>query len=173
MLWWPSAAERFSRASPIPTPLPDPFPHPRPVNLTSTETHPMPASQGEGSAELRQSGREHGSAWRGSAVGFRSSGSRLLNHRAGSCAADTGEVTKVTKASEVPDTTNVTKVCDVPELSGLFGLPAFSILSPTAPPSGRWLPDMDLNHDKQIQSLLCYRYTIGQSVQAQRLGIRG
>ncbi len=29
-----------------------------------------------------------------------------------------------------------------------------------------WLPDMDLNHDKQIQSLLCYRYTIGQSVGA-------
>ena len=28
--------------------------------------------------------------------------------------------------------------------------------------NGRWLPDMDLNHDKQIQSLLCYRYTIGQ-----------
>ena len=28
--------------------------------------------------------------------------------------------------------------------------------------TGRWLPDMDLNHDKQIQSLLCYRYTIGQ-----------
>lgn len=27
-----------------------------------------------------------------------------------------------------------------------------------------WLPDMDLNHDKQIQSLLCYRYTIGQSI---------
>ena len=26
----------------------------------------------------------------------------------------------------------------------------------------QWLPDMDLNHDKQIQSLLCYRYTIGQ-----------
>jgi hypothetical protein len=26
-----------------------------------------------------------------------------------------------------------------------------------------WLPDMDLNHDKQIQSLFCYRYTIGQS----------
>ena len=25
-----------------------------------------------------------------------------------------------------------------------------------------WLPDMDLNHDKQIQSLLCYHYTIGQ-----------
>ena len=28
--------------------------------------------------------------------------------------------------------------------------------------NGSWLPDMDLNHDKQIQSLLCYRYTIGQ-----------
>ena len=26
-----------------------------------------------------------------------------------------------------------------------------------------WLPDMDLNNDKQIQSLLCYRYTIGQA----------
>src|SRR5689334_22993231 len=24
----------------------------------------------------------------------------------------------------------------------------------------RWLPNMDLNHDKQIQSLLCYHYTI-------------
>ena len=29
-------------------------------------------------------------------------------------------------------------------------------------PERSWLPDMDLNHDKQIQSLLCYRYTIGQ-----------
>jgi hypothetical protein len=27
---------------------------------------------------------------------------------------------------------------------------------------GFWLPDLDLNQDKQIQSLLCYRYTIGQ-----------
>jgi hypothetical protein len=27
----------------------------------------------------------------------------------------------------------------------------------------RWLPDKDLNLDKQIQSLLCYRYTIGQT----------
>lgn len=26
-----------------------------------------------------------------------------------------------------------------------------------------WLPSMDLNHDKQIQSLLCYRYTTRQS----------
>ena len=30
-------------------------------------------------------------------------------------------------------------------------------------PGENWLPDMDLNHDKQIQSLLCYRYTIGQT----------
>ncbi len=30
-----------------------------------------------------------------------------------------------------------------------------------------WLPDMDLNHDKQIQSLLCYRYTIGQAEQCE------
>jgi hypothetical protein len=27
----------------------------------------------------------------------------------------------------------------------------------------KWLPNMDLNHDKQIQSLLCYRYTIRQA----------
>jgi hypothetical protein len=33
-----------------------------------------------------------------------------------------------------------------------------------------WLPDMDLNHDKQIQSLLCYRYTIGQTDVWPRLG---
>src|SRR6266536_1883568 len=33
-----------------------------------------------------------------------------------------------------------------------------------------WLPDMDLNHDKQIQSLLCYRYTIGQAEVWHRLG---
>jgi len=32
-----------------------------------------------------------------------------------------------------------------------------------------WLPDMDLNHDKQIQSLLCYRYTIGQAGAVDRL----
>ena len=32
-----------------------------------------------------------------------------------------------------------------------------------------WLPDMDLNHDKQIQSLLCYRYTIGQAGASARL----
>ena len=32
-----------------------------------------------------------------------------------------------------------------------------------------WLPDMDLNHDKVIQSHLCYRYTIGHSKAAGRL----
>ena len=35
--------------------------------------------------------------------------------------------------------------------------------------NGIWLPDMDLNHDKQIQSLLCYRYTIGQAGALDRL----
>ena len=39
-------------------------------------------------------------------------------------------------------------------------LSAFS-LQPSA--LKKWLPDMDLNHYKQIQSLLCYRYTIGQA----------
>ena len=33
-----------------------------------------------------------------------------------------------------------------------------------------WLPDMDLNHDKQIQSLLCYRYTIGQCCGRTKIG---
>lgn len=28
---------------------------------------------------------------------------------------------------------------------------------------GSWLPDMDLNHDKVIQSHLCYHYTMRQS----------
>jgi hypothetical protein len=36
--------------------------------------------------------------------------------------------------------------------------------------NGEWLPDMDLNHDKQIQSLLCYRYTIGQTDALNSLG---
>jgi hypothetical protein len=36
---------------------------------------------------------------------------------------------------------------------------------------GSWLPDMDLNHDKQIQSLLCYRYTIGQAGAATKVAI--
>ena len=39
--------------------------------------------------------------------------------------------------------------------------------------NGKWLPDMDLNHDKQIQSLLCYRYTIGQAGAGIKLGISG
>jgi hypothetical protein len=38
-----------------------------------------------------------------------------------------------------------------------------------APEESGWLPDMDLNHDKQIQSLLCYRYTIGQTVKNLRI----
>src|SRR5436309_1635838 len=37
-------------------------------------------------------------------------------------------------------------------------------------PEPKWLPDMDLNHDKQIQSLLCYRYTIGQAGAEAKLG---
>jgi hypothetical protein len=37
-------------------------------------------------------------------------------------------------------------------------------------PGWGWLPDMDLNHDKQIQSLLCYRYTIGQCAANSTLG---
>lgn len=37
--------------------------------------------------------------------------------------------------------------------------------------NGSWLPDMDLNHDKQIQSLLCYRYTIGQAGASGRLNL--
>ena len=35
-----------------------------------------------------------------------------------------------------------------------------------------WLPDMDLNHDKQIQSLLCYRYTIGQCNEVRILEVK-
>lgn len=34
-----------------------------------------------------------------------------------------------------------------------------------------WLPDVDLNHDKQIQRLLCYHYTIGQAVAGVKLEI--
>jgi hypothetical protein len=58
-----------------------------------------------------------------------------------------------------------------PMISGLEGCPSQS--QPGCESGRHWLPDMDLNHDKQIQSLLCYRYTIGQSVQRLRLGIRG
>ena len=36
-----------------------------------------------------------------------------------------------------------------------------------------WLPDMDLNHDKQIQSLLCYRYTIREAAQVKPTGFGG
>ena len=47
----------------------------------------------------------------------------------------------------------------------LAGLTRSALVSGTAAGEAserEWLPDMDLNHDKQIQSLLCYRYTIGQ-----------
>ena len=37
------------------------------------------------------------------------------------------------------------------------------VIPPPVSARESWLPDMDLNHDKQIQSLLCYRYTIGQT----------
>ena len=50
-----------------------------------------------------------------------------------------------------------------------FQIPGHSVRNPCQLrwmghfPRRKWLPDMDLNHDKQIQSLLCYRYTIGQA----------
>lgn len=37
----------------------------------------------------------------------------------------------------------------------------------------RWLPDQDLNLNKQIQSLLCYRYTIGQATRTTLLPCGG
>jgi hypothetical protein len=37
----------------------------------------------------------------------------------------------------------------------------------------QWLPNMDLNHDKQIQSLLCYRYTIRQFGESQVTSLWG
>jgi hypothetical protein len=43
----------------------------------------------------------------------------------------------------------------VKPITSAFGLQPSALVN--------WLPDMDLNHDKQIQSLLCYRYTIGQA----------
>ncbi len=45
------------------------------------------------------------------------------------------------------------------DLDGIVSVAA----NPSPSAGGSWLPDMDLNHDKQIQSLLCYRYTIGQT----------
>ena len=42
-----------------------------------------------------------------------------------------------------------------------------------APEEAAWLPTMDLNHDKQIQSLLCYRYTSRQcSRESTGFGVR-
>jgi hypothetical protein len=37
----------------------------------------------------------------------------------------------------------------------------------------KWLPDMDSNHDKQIQNLLCYHYTIGQSGARRKVVVLG
>jgi len=51
-------------------------------------------------------------------------------------------------------------------LGALWGVACRAGDSTWASLGGGWLPDMDLNHDKQIQSLLCYRYTIGQSIGA-------
>ena len=48
---------------------------------------------------------------------------------------------------------------DSSENDGRFGL-AVSFGRFAAEES--WMPEMDLNHDTQIQSLLCCRYTIGQ-----------
>ncbi len=48
-----------------------------------------------------------------------------------------------------------------------------SAFSPQPSALASWLPDMDLNHDKQIQSLLCYRYTIGQAGASDRLNAFG
>ena len=36
-------------------------------------------------------------------------------------------------------------------------------------PPEKWLSDMDSNHDKGLQRALCYRYTIGQLVDLQRV----
>ena len=49
-------------------------------------------------------------------------------------------------------------------LTGLkiSGMNPVNSVNPVLKSFEEWLPDMDLNHDKQIQSLLCYRYTIGQ-----------
>lgn len=52
------------------------------------------------------------------------------------------------------------------------GFPAGVLSGNSSPANGDrkdWLPDMDLNHDKQIQRLLCYRYTIGQAGSAAKL----
>jgi hypothetical protein len=37
-----------------------------------------------------------------------------------------------------------------------------TILQDSGKSGENWLPDMDSNHDKQIQKLLCYHYTIRQ-----------
>ena len=54
--------------------------------------------------------------------------------------------------------TGLTKLTEL----GIAGFNSVNFVNSVSKKFGRWLPDMDLNHDKQIQSLLCYRYTIGQ-----------
>jgi hypothetical protein len=53
--------------------------------------------------------------------------------------------------------------CTAQKDGGLQNHMARNIPKPAIDEKSDWLPDMDLNHDKQIQSLLCYRYTIGQT----------
>ncbi len=144
----PAAADLFPRTAHFSNP-PHQVTHPRRVNPSTAQTTSIPASHGVSSAVSLQTGRGLGLASVRSAVGF-------------GVGSDVG-----TRSSKSPVLNH---------RAGPWAQPLSSLsptVSPTAPPSGRWLPDMDLNHDKQIQSLLCYRYTIGQSVQAQRLGIRG
>jgi hypothetical protein len=54
--------------------------------------------------------------------------------------------------------TELTKLTEL----GIAGFNSVNFVNSVFKKMGEWLPDMDLNHDKQIQSLLCYRYTIGQ-----------
>ena len=54
--------------------------------------------------------------------------------------------------------TELTKLTEL----GISGFNSVNFVNSVFKKIGEWLPDMDLNHDKQIQSLLCYRYTIGQ-----------
>ena len=48
------------------------------------------------------------------------------------------------------------------QLVGMSAAILQGVIVTTLDAARSWLPDMDLNHDKQIQSLLCYHYTIGQ-----------
>src|SRR5450755_531503 len=71
-------------------------------------------------------------------------------HSTAGCRTINGHLRRWPVSGATPETTRETRV-----------LPYLNL--------GSWLPDMDLNHDKQIQSLLCYRYTIGQAGALARL----